>query len=166
MNTATEGLKKCRWKTAWLLFHCSADILVLETQFFFCQFLKIRSKGFKSILKYRNSLKANAEFMQAGINRHLLCSDRGETAKGQSVFSVHYKSYQSQESCNTKALYRSWWPQGCSLNSTVTVLQQKAHRGDASIATAKRVPALPQPSNTFCVAFINSESAEISEKLL
>lgn len=149
----------------WLVFYSSADILVLETQFFFSQFLKTCSKGFKFTLIYRDSLKANAEFTQAGINRHLLCSDRGGIAKGQSVFSVHYKSYQSQESCNTKSVYRSWWLRGYSLNSTVTVLQKKAHQGETSIATAKFVPTLPQPSNTFCIAFINSESAERSEKL-
>ena len=106
MNTTTEGLKSADERQLGYFFYCSADILVLGTQFFFCQFLKMCSKGFKSTLVYRNSLKANAEFTQAGINRHL-CSDRGGVAKGQSVFSVHYKSCQSQESCNTKSPYRS-----------------------------------------------------------
>lgn len=39
------------------------------------------SNGFKFTLIYRNSLKPNAEFMQAGINRHLFVMTEGELLK-------------------------------------------------------------------------------------
>lgn len=53
----------------------------------FCHFLKMRSKLLNLHLTHRSSLKANAEFKQAGVNRHSLCSE-GELLKV-SVFSVH-----------------------------------------------------------------------------
>lgn len=49
MNITAEGLKM-QMKDAWLFFYFSADILVQETKFFLCQFLKSCSGGFKSTL--------------------------------------------------------------------------------------------------------------------